>query len=470
MYVFGGEFATAWQFHHYRDLWRFDLDRNVWEALDTPTGPSPRSGHRMVVWKHFLVLFGGFYEASRGTKWFNDLWVFSLRTLKWNQIQIPSRAQQPSARSGFVFAAHPTQDMVYLYGGYSKVSVSQVAQRGRRFEDMWRLNLSIKGDSPWPVAKWDAVPVKGKAPVQRSGVAVSVHRNRIVVFGGVTDNETKNDVEGEFHNSMFTFDMDRARWFPLELRKKKKGGSGGGAGRRRRRGGGDDTSTAFTGHDSQAYDAFEDDDANSSDDDDEQGGNEDLGFDDNSFYFIIDGKMVKVEADPEEDAAGDGDAAMTDKQISSDVEGVVSGVAEVDIHDGSSSAPSGDVQMPPTPPPNATEAQQVEQPDQQMGGEETKQSVQDNGAAGAGMDVGEETTDKDVSVLGASEEEKEKQALAAQAAVEEEARAPEPRISAHTVVVNNKLYVYGGCTERGNKQITFDDMWVVSEFLWVYLV
>jgi hypothetical protein len=28
--------------------------------------PSPhRSGHRMIVWRGFLVLFGGFYEAMR---------------------------------------------------------------------------------------------------------------------------------------------------------------------------------------------------------------------------------------------------------------------------------------------------------------------------------------------------------------------------------------------------------------------
>ena len=68
LYVFGGEFATADQFHHYRDLWRFDWKTNAWEELEVKGGPSPRSGHRMVVWRNYLVLFGGFYEAARETK------------------------------------------------------------------------------------------------------------------------------------------------------------------------------------------------------------------------------------------------------------------------------------------------------------------------------------------------------------------------------------------------------------------
>lgn len=51
-----------------QDFWRLDLKTNAWEALDDKGGPSPRSGHRMVVWRNYLVVFGGFYEAARETK------------------------------------------------------------------------------------------------------------------------------------------------------------------------------------------------------------------------------------------------------------------------------------------------------------------------------------------------------------------------------------------------------------------
>lgn len=51
-----------------QDFWRLDLKTNAWEAIEEKGGPSPRSGHRMVVWRNYLVVFGGFYEAARETK------------------------------------------------------------------------------------------------------------------------------------------------------------------------------------------------------------------------------------------------------------------------------------------------------------------------------------------------------------------------------------------------------------------
>ncbi|KAJ7535226.1 hypothetical protein O6H91_12G023200 [Diphasiastrum complanatum] len=67
LFIFGGEFTSPNQerFHHYKDLWRFDLSSNVWEPLQVKGGPSPRSGHRMVLHKHKLILFGGFYDNLR---------------------------------------------------------------------------------------------------------------------------------------------------------------------------------------------------------------------------------------------------------------------------------------------------------------------------------------------------------------------------------------------------------------------
>ena len=44
VYVFGGEFTSPNQerFHHYRDLWRLNLEENTWESLPSKTGPGPR--------------------------------------------------------------------------------------------------------------------------------------------------------------------------------------------------------------------------------------------------------------------------------------------------------------------------------------------------------------------------------------------------------------------------------------------
>jgi N-acetylneuraminic acid mutarotase len=70
VYIFGGEYSTLDQFHHYRDLWELDIKTNTWNEMKvTGDSPSARSGHRMLVWRSYIVLFGGFYEAMREVKW-----------------------------------------------------------------------------------------------------------------------------------------------------------------------------------------------------------------------------------------------------------------------------------------------------------------------------------------------------------------------------------------------------------------
>ena len=59
LWCFGGEFASAKQtnFHHYRDLWVYSIAERAWDKIETKVRPSARSGHRMAMWKHYIVLF-----------------------------------------------------------------------------------------------------------------------------------------------------------------------------------------------------------------------------------------------------------------------------------------------------------------------------------------------------------------------------------------------------------------------------
>ncbi|KAG3084915.1 hypothetical protein PI124_g18254 [Phytophthora idaei] len=220
LYVFGGEFATADQFHHYRDLWRFDLKTNAWEELEVKGGPSPRSGHRMVVWRNYLVVFGGFYEAARETKWFNDLYLFNLAELKWQKVTYPPHRQAPAERSGCQLAIHPSKDLVFVYGGYAKVKNVGEKSEGKVYSDLWALNLApvLKRQSP----TWEKLSRKGQAPSPRGGAAVTVHKQRFILFGGVFDEEKRrHTIQSTFYNDLFVYDMDRRRWFEFKLRGKK---------------------------------------------------------------------------------------------------------------------------------------------------------------------------------------------------------------------------------------------------------
>lgn len=123
VYVFGGEYCTLDQFHHYRDLWCYDTKTSAWtEVRATGDIPSARSGHRMVVWRNYLVLFGGFYEALRDQRWFNDLYLYSFQEERWTLIPCRPSSQLPKPRSGTQLCLQCTasEDTLFMYGGFSK--------------------------------------------------------------------------------------------------------------------------------------------------------------------------------------------------------------------------------------------------------------------------------------------------------------------------------------------------------------
>ncbi|EYU40125.1 hypothetical protein MIMGU_mgv1a003259mg [Erythranthe guttata] len=217
LYIYGGEFTSPNQerFHHYKDFWMLDLKTNQWEQLNYKGCPSPRSGHRMVLYKHKIIIFGGFYDTLREVRYFNDLHVFDLDQYKWQEIKPTPGCLWPSPRSGFQFVVY--QDTIYLYGGYSKeVSSSdkKVSEKGIVYSDMWSLDPRT-----W---EWNKVKKSGMPPGGRAGFSMCIHKKRALLFGGVVDMEMEGDVMMSlFLNEIYGFQLDNHRWYPLELRKEK---------------------------------------------------------------------------------------------------------------------------------------------------------------------------------------------------------------------------------------------------------
>ncbi|KAK3144441.1 hypothetical protein QOZ80_4AG0313120 [Eleusine coracana subsp. coracana] len=213
IYMFGGEFTSPNQerFHHYKDFWTLDLKTNQWEQILAKGCPSARSGHRMILYKHKIVLFGGFYDTLREVRYYNDLHVFDLDNFKWEEIKPRPGCLWPSPRSGFQFAVY--QDQIYLYGGYFK-EVSSDKEKGTVHADMWSLDPRT-----W---EWNKVKKTGMPPGPRAGFSMCVHKKRAVLFGGVVDMEVEGDVlMSMFMNELYGFQLDNHRWYPLELRKDK---------------------------------------------------------------------------------------------------------------------------------------------------------------------------------------------------------------------------------------------------------
>ncbi|OIV98177.1 hypothetical protein TanjilG_11574 [Lupinus angustifolius] len=216
IYIFGGEFTSPNQerFHHYKDFWMLDLKTNQWEQLNLKGCPTPRSGHRMVLYKHKIILFGGFYDTLREVRYYNDLYVFDLDQFKWQEIKPKPGAMWPTGRSGFQLFVY--QDEIFLYGGYSKEvsSDKSTSEKGIVHADMWSLDPKT-----W---EWNKVKKSGMPPGPRAGFSMCVHKRRALLFGGVVDMEVEGDVMMSlFLNELYGFQLDNNRWYPLELRKEK---------------------------------------------------------------------------------------------------------------------------------------------------------------------------------------------------------------------------------------------------------
>ncbi|KAH9097002.1 hypothetical protein Ae201684P_011734 [Aphanomyces euteiches] len=286
LYIFGGEFATADQFYHYRDLWRLDLKTNSWECLEGKGGPSPRSGHRMTVWRNYLVVFGGFYEAARETKWFNDLFLFNFADLKWKKITFPVHKATPAPRSGCQLAVMASTDTIFMYGGYAKVKNVGEKAEGKVYTDIWALHMApiIKNQDP----TWERLSRKGHPPTPRSGATMTVYKNRAILFGGVFDEEgRRHELKSVFYNDMFAYDMERKRWYEYKLRSKKEPGK-----RRRKK------KVADNGNDDDDDDG---DDESPSDGDSDAEDEEEEAKRQNQFGYVgEDGSIVYIDDDEEE--------------------------------------------------------------------------------------------------------------------------------------------------------------------------
>ncbi|KAJ9507167.1 hypothetical protein QJQ45_004829 [Haematococcus lacustris] len=217
MYVFGGEFTSPNQerFHHFKELWRLDLTNWSWDALPCKSGPSGRSGHRMVAYKNKVLLFGGYYDNGRDMRYYNDLWEFDVDSLRWSAVGNMAAGPWPSPRSGCQLVLH--DNTLYLHGGYSKSrdEADPELEHGKAMDDCWACDLTTY--------KWERVKKAGMAPGPRSSFAMVTWRGRGFLFGGASDNEAKGglDLSSEFHNDLYCFSCEKRRWFAAELRPSK---------------------------------------------------------------------------------------------------------------------------------------------------------------------------------------------------------------------------------------------------------
>lgn len=264
LYLFGGEFSSPRQsiFHHFHDFWSLDPSNREWTRIEPPQKKSPtpsaRSGHRMVPFKRYIILYGGFQDTSQTTKYLNDLWIYDCLTFAWHQPVLPPAAGKPDARSSFSFLPHDLGAV--LFGGYARIksavsvshkksgkpgTASRVVLSPVVYQDAWILKIVPPApDAPLhtlPTVRWERRKRPAGLPApSRAGATMVHHKGRGILFGGVHDVEASEEgIESEFFNGLYGYGIDRNRFFALNIRKpraaggkKASGGGGGGGGER----------------------------------------------------------------------------------------------------------------------------------------------------------------------------------------------------------------------------------------------
>ncbi|XP_055382625.1 kelch domain-containing protein 4 [Condylostylus longicornis] len=222
LWLFGGEHASPsqMQFYHYKDLWVFQLANKRWEKISAPNGPSPRSGHRMTVTKKKLIVFGGFHDNNQAYKYFNDVHMFSLESYTWLKIDITGTILPPP-RSGCCISASP-DGKILIWGGYSKSQVKKEIDRGTTHTDMFA--LTPDKSQPNEKFKWTTVKPGGFKPLPRSSVGFAQAANgKVYCFGGVMDiEEDEENLRGQFGNELYCLDISNNTWRLLDIHKKEK--------------------------------------------------------------------------------------------------------------------------------------------------------------------------------------------------------------------------------------------------------
>jgi N-acetylneuraminic acid mutarotase len=431
LYVFGGEFASADNYHHYKDIWKFDIKTNLWTEIKPRNrcGPTSRSGHRSLVWRHYMIIFGGFFEAVRETpRWYNDLHVYDFSTNSWIECKYSALASIPPERSAFNFGMFTGSDVAFVSGGFSKLKNPTPGSKaeGLTFTDCWALHLKNLENGKIPT--WEKMSKKGEYPSQRSGTSCTLWKNKMLVFGGVHDEETDNHkVQSVFYDDLFALDMERRRWFKLSL--KKKAGD-----RRRRKKKNDDSEEKIDANVASDRDSDDEDFDNVADGEATSSGWDIDMLRSNMFAFIdAEGNIVYEKIEPEE-----GEEEENDKKLPANS---LPEVAEETEIDGGYEADAG----------NTTEVQK------------------ENGDTGKGKEINAEKVLEEFRAplpgmtLKPLIAKSEVMALNKEGVPEAVARkCPLPRINAQIVVRGNTLIIYGGILEVGDREVTLDDCWSID--------
>lgn len=181
VYIFGGRAGITMNEHPMNDLWKFHVDTESWEEIETSgTPPSPRSFHRMVACDASLYVFGGCGAQGR----LADLHQFNLETRVWTNLGASPLLRGRGGANLIVL-----NDRLAVVGGFA----GEETNDGHAY--------SIRD------SKWDDEPLDLTGMRPRSVcVSASLGGVAVIVGGEVDPSELGHEGAGGFENDVVVLD------------------------------------------------------------------------------------------------------------------------------------------------------------------------------------------------------------------------------------------------------------------------
>ncbi|EFN83938.1 F-box only protein 42 [Harpegnathos saltator] len=149
---------------------------------------SKRHSHSACIYDNSMYVFGG---CSSTWTTFNDLWKLDLDTRTWVRPNTMGSYPSPKACATMLYY----QKNFILFGGWSYPVPFPLLQQWRLFNELHIYSIESN--------KWTAINTL-VTPPPTSAHSASIHGNTMVVFGGICDGESSNDV--------WCFNLDSYRW------------------------------------------------------------------------------------------------------------------------------------------------------------------------------------------------------------------------------------------------------------------
>lgn len=180
--LFGGEATHSSTSKFYNELFTYSIENNIWRQIISKNAPLPRSSHAMCAHPSgIVVMFGGEFSSPKQSTFYHygDTWVLDAETKEWDKID---QKKGPLPRSGHRMCAW--KNFIVLHGGFR-----DLGSLTTYLSDMWLFDITTY---KWVQCEF---PPAHSIPDARSGHSLVPHPEGAVMYGGYCKTKAKKGVQ-----------------------------------------------------------------------------------------------------------------------------------------------------------------------------------------------------------------------------------------------------------------------------------